>query len=207
MILHDGITFWNEIIKSVFFTSEYNMPLTEPKLATIAEYNALTEGAPYQLIGGELIMSPSPTLLHQRILRRIFLNLDSFVASKKNGEVFFAPLDVTLSDFDVYQPDILFIRKERLHLLKGERLSIAPDLVIEILSPSNAYYDLTRKKAIYCEYGVEEYWIVDPEQETIEILIKDGEYYRTEALLRKPALLQSPMFPGFSMKLEEVFAF
>ncbi|MFI5263740.1 MAG: Uma2 family endonuclease [Candidatus Kapaibacterium sp.] len=182
------------------------MPLTEPNLATIEDYNALEEGAPYQLIGGELVMSPSPTLFHQEILANIYSALRAFINKKELGKIYFAPLDVQLSNSDVYQPDILFIRKERLHLLEGDRISIAPDLVVEILSPSNAYYDLTRKKAMYCEHGVEEYWIVDPEQETIELLVKDGTYYRTEAIFRKPAELHSPMFPGFSMKLEEVFA-
>ena len=183
------------------------MPLTEPKLATIEDYNALPIGAPYQLIGGELIMSPSPTPFHQEISANLYTSLRTFVTSKSLGRVFLAPLDIRLTDYDVFQPDVMFVRKERVHLIGREKFNIIPDLVIEILSPSNAYYDLTHKKTMYCEHGVEEYWIVDPEQETIEILIKDGAYYRTEAIFRKPAELHSPMFPGFSMKLEEVFAF
>ncbi len=97
--------------------------------------------------------------------------------------------------------------KERAHLIGKKKFNIVPDLVIEILSPSNAYYDFTRKKEMYCEHGVSEYWIVDPEAETIEIMIKDGEFYRTESMVRKTGKLESPMFPGFSMKVEDVFAF
>ena len=183
------------------------MPLTEPKFATIADYEQLPEGAPYQLINGELIMSPSPTFFHQRISARILQKLAYFIQSNDLGTIATAPLDVTFSEFDVFQPDILFIRKERLHLIKSERVDIAPDLVIEILSPSNAYYDLTHKKNIYCQYGVEEYWVVDPEAQTIEIMRKDGDFYRTISSTRSPGVIESPMFPGFSAKTEEVFAF
>jgi Uma2 family endonuclease len=183
------------------------MLLTKTKSATIKDYEALPFRAPYQLIGGELIMSPSPTPYHQRISGILGFALTSFVESKRLGLIFVAPLDIRLTDGDVYQPDVMFVRKERVHLIGRDKFNIVPDLVIEILSPSNAYYDFTRKKAMYCEHGVEEYWIVDPEDQTIEIMIKDGEYYRTESLLRKPAVLESQMFPGFSMKLEEVFAF
>ncbi len=183
------------------------MLLTTTKPATIEDYEQLPEGAPYQLIGGELIMSPSPTPFHQKISRNLFHALDAFVDSRNLGCVLYAPLDIRLTDEDVYQPDIIFVRQERVHLIGRKKFNIVPDLVIEILSPSTAYYDYSPKKAKYCEHGVEEYWIVDPEEETIEIMIKNGEYYQTDALLRKPAFLQSQMFPGFSMKLEDVFAF
>jgi len=90
---------------------------------------------------------------------------------------------------------------------KPEKLPVIPDLVVEVLSPSNAYDDLTRKKATYCDSGVSEFWIIDPVGETIEILIKKGELFQTERFIRNPGLLESPMFPGFTMKLEELFAF
>jgi len=183
------------------------MLLTEKKRATIEDYERLPEGAPYQLIAGELIMSPSPTRFHQDISGVIEFALKLFIIPRDLGKIYDAPLDVELTDTDVYQPDILFIRKERLSLLQGDRIDIAPDLVIEILSPSTAYYDLKHKKEVYYQSGVQEYWIVDPADESIEIMVRDKEYYRTESLLRKTGVLQSPMFPGFSMKVEEVFVF
>jgi Uma2 family endonuclease len=184
------------------------MLFTNSKQATVEDYERLPEGAPYQLISGELIMSPSPTFFHQRIVTRLVELLSSFARKHKLGEIIAAPMDVYLTNEDVYQPDILFIRQVRISSIDlNDRIRIAPDLVIEVLSPSTAYYDFTRKKEIYCKQGVEEYWIVDPEDETIEIMVKDGPYYRTEALLRKPAMLHSAMFPGFSMKMEEVFSF
>jgi Uma2 family endonuclease len=183
------------------------MLLTEKKRSTIEDYERLPEGSPYQLIGGELIMTPSPTPFHQGISQNIELSLGAFVMSKKLGRLFSAPLDIKFSEYDVFQPDIIFVRKERLSLVGREKFNIIPDLVVEILSPSTAYYDLTHKKAVYYKYGVEEYWIVDPADETIEIMVKDSEFYRTESFFGKTNILQSLMFPGFSMKADEVFAF
>jgi Uma2 family endonuclease len=183
------------------------MSLTEPRFATIEDYERLPEGAPYQLIGGELIMSPSPTPFHQRISITLATILNTFVGTNDLGWVFEAPLDIQLSEEDVFQPDLIFVRKERVHLIGRTKFNIVPDLVIEILSPSNAYYDLTRKKTMYCEKDVREFWVIDPEAETIEIMVLDGSYYRTETLVRKPGTLQSPMFPGLNIKTEEVFAF
>jgi Uma2 family endonuclease len=152
-------------------------------------------------------MSPSVTSFHQWIQSNLVDALSPFVRSKKLGRIFVAPLDVFLTEDDVFQPDILFIRQDRLSEIDlNDRIHFAPDLVVEILSPSTAEYDYTRKKAIYCEGGVKEYWIVDPADETVEIMLKDGNYYRTEAILQAPALLESTMFPGFSMKIENVFA-
>jgi Uma2 family endonuclease len=183
------------------------MILTDKKRATIEDYEQLPEGAPYQLIGGELIMSPSPTRNHQDIASNIDFALKSFIIPRHLGRVYFAPLDVQLSDTDVYQPDILFIRQERLSLITSDRVNIAPDLVIEILSPSTAYYDLKHKKEVYYEHGVSEYWIVDPADESVEIMTRNGGFFRTESMQRKTGILHSPMFSDFSMKVEEVFAF
>ena len=181
--------------------------LTQEKEYTVQDYERLEEGAPYQLIGGELVMTPSPTPFHQSISLNLSTVLAPFVKSAGFGKLFAAPLDVYLSDEDVYQPDLIFIRAERMREVRKDKLRIVPDLVVEVLSPSTAYYDLTRKKEIYCACGVTEYWVIDPEQETIEIMIKRGDIYQTEKFLRKPASLESAMFPGFSMKLEDVFAF
>jgi Uma2 family endonuclease len=183
------------------------MLLTATKHYTTYDYEQLPEGVPYQLIGGELVMSPSPILLHQRIIRRLAFRLDYFIEQHELGEIVLSPMDVYFSDEDVYQPDLIFIRSENVPLLDpSDRIRIVPDLVIEVLSPSTGSYDYSRKKRVYCEHGVREYWIIDPDDTTIEIMVKDGEYYRTEAILRPPSLIESEMFPGFSMKVGEVFA-
>jgi Uma2 family endonuclease len=186
------------------------MLLTEPlpRTATLEEFESLPEKAPYQLIRGELIMSPSPTLFHQEIIGNLFGVLHQFVKSHHLGRMILSPMDLKLGPKDVYQPDLIFVRQENVpSLQRQERLTIVPDLVIEVLSPSTAYEDFTRKKSKYCECGVREYWIIDPLAETIEIMVKESEYYQTEALLRQPAVLESSMFPGFTMDLADVFRF
>jgi Uma2 family endonuclease len=183
------------------------MLLDIEKKATVQDYERLEEGAPYQLIGGELIMTPSPTAFHQSIIYRLILKLGNFVEQKRLGVILQSPIDVYLSDEDVYQPDLIFIRADRAKGLRKDKLRIVPDLVVEVLSPSTAYYDFTRKKEMYCARGVEEYWIVDPEAETIEVMIKQEEIYRTERLLHNSEILESTMFSGFSMKVEDIFVF
>jgi Uma2 family endonuclease len=180
---------------------------TLEKRATIEDYESLEEGAPYQLIAGELIMSPSPSFFHQSISMNLSIELGSFIKQKKIGVLIAAPIDVHLSDEDVYQPDLIFIRADRTRGIRKDKLRIIPDLVVEVLSPSTGYYDLTRKKEMYCSSGVTEYWIVNPEAETIEIMVKRGDIYQTEQFLHKTDTLESAMFPGFSMKIEDVFEF
>ena len=184
------------------------MLLTEEKLATYEDYELLDDGERYQLIGGELVMTPGASMYHQNIEGKLYAALLAYVTAKNLGMVFIAPLDVKLTEIDVYQPDMLFVKAGRLPRGgKPGKLTVIPDMVVEVLSTSNAYDDLTRKKNMYCESGVSEYWVVDPEEETVEILVKRGEFYQTERFIRNPGVLGSPMFPGFEMKLEELFAF
>jgi Uma2 family endonuclease len=183
------------------------MLLTTEKYFTVIDFERLPEGAPYQLIAGELIMSPSPTFLHQDIIQNIVERLSPFIRKNNLGKIVLSPMDVYLTEEDVYQPDLIFIRKENVHLLDpNDRIRFVPDLVIEVLSPSTGSYDYSRKKRIYCESGVREYWIIDPEDKTIEIMVKEGEFYQTVALLRPSTMLESSMFPEFSMKVEDVFS-
>ena len=177
---------------------------TETKSATIEDYERLPEGAPYQLIGGELIMTPSPTFSHQWILSNLFQALDTYAVSKNLGRFFCAPLDVRLGDEDVFQPDLIFIKKERLKLTGRKTLEIVPDLVIEILSLSTGYYDFTRKKAMYYEHGVEEYWIVDPESSTIEVFALIGGAYQAHSRGQSQARVSSRLLQGFEISFSEL---
>ena len=129
---------------------------------TYEDYRNLPEGAPYQLIEGELILTPSPMPYHQEISRELGFRLLTFVKKNDLGHVFYAPLDVYFSERDVYQPDILFIEKDRRKIIGKTKIEGSPDIVMEILSPSTAYYDLRKKFRVYAKQGVREYWIVDP---------------------------------------------
>ncbi|HEY3875434.1 MAG TPA: Uma2 family endonuclease [Candidatus Kapabacteria bacterium] len=183
------------------------MIATKEKRYTKEDYERLPEGAPYQLIGGELIMSPSPTFFHQRIISRINQTLGTYVRNHGLGEIIVSPMDVHLTEDDIYQPDALFIRADQLSgIAEDDRIHFVPDLAIEVLSPSTAYYDYSHKKTVYAERGVKEYWIVDPQDRTVEIMENENGIFSTVALFKETAMLESTMFPGFTMKVEEVFA-
>lgn len=125
-------------------------------------FQGLPEGTLAQLIENNIIMSPSPLFRHQEVLNEINFQLQAFVKKEHLGQVLVAPLDVYLDKQNVFQPDILFVSKERLHLMEENGLHGAPDMVIEILSPSTAKNDLGIKKEVYERSGVKEYWVVDP---------------------------------------------
>lgn len=135
---------------------------------TVEDYLHLGEtGTPCQLINGELMMSPAPSILHQIISKRIFKLLDK--EAEKGGDVFYAPIDLYIDRKNVYQPDLVYISKSNKGIISTRGIEGVPDLVVEILSPSNIFTDRYFKKKTYREIGVKEYWIVDPGNQTIEI--------------------------------------
>ncbi|MHB1644896.1 MAG: Uma2 family endonuclease [bacterium] len=141
-----------------------------PDKYTAKDYFNLPEGSPYQLIEGELIMTPSPSLTeHQIISKNLELAIYSQVKKNKLGLALDAPIDVYLNNKNAYQPDIIFISNKNKDIIKKHGIDGAPDLVIEILSPSNSYYDVRLKKDIYEKSGVTEYIIVDPRTKSIDI--------------------------------------
>lgn len=130
--------------------------------ATVEDYKKLPEGAPFELIEGHLVKEPSPEYLHQKVSMYLSSEMHQFVKAEDLGEVLAAPIDVYLDQENVFQPDILFIAKENLSLIEKDGIHGPPDIVIEILSPSNAYHDVSTKLRIYEKYGVKEYFIADP---------------------------------------------
>lgn len=176
------------------------------KKYTVDDYMMLEEGAPFQLINYDLIMSPSPIPLHQVISVRVVQAFSNFLDSKNDGGFLVsAPMDVKFDEGNVLQPDILYISEGRKSEIIKDRIEGAPDLVIEILSPSNAYYDLRQKKDIYEKYGVKEYIIIDPIQENADLyVLKDSTYYLQQKA-QKNELLNSVLLKGFSLDLSKIF--
>ena len=138
-----------------------------PPRTILQAYRSLPEGTTAQLIQNHIIMSPAPLDKHQAILMELSAELFFFVKSKELGTTRVAPYDVFLDRQNAFQPDIIFISKEQLHLIDKDGFYGAPDLVIEILSPTTAKYDLEEKKDVYERYGVKEYWIVDPADNSV----------------------------------------
>ena len=150
--------------------------LTQP-----ATYETLLEtpddGRRYEIHEGELIVSPSPAWWHQRVVVRLAYEFEFHVREHElGGTVLASPLDVRFAPHNIYQPDIVYVSPARRHILR-DRMPVegAPDLVVEVLSPSNRTYDQTQKAEAYARFGVLEYWIVDPESRRIEVLgLQDG---------------------------------
>src|SRR5699024_8583324 len=142
--------------------------MTKPPRTMMEVFRSLPEGTLVQLIENNIVMSPAPLDRHQRILSEIYLQLGAFVKKNQLGETRMAPYDVYLGNKNALQPDILFISNERKSLIEEDGLHGAPDLVIEILSPSTAKFDLEEKKDVYERFGVKEYWIVEPASRSVQ---------------------------------------
>jgi Uma2 family endonuclease len=179
----------------------------QKRKSTYEDYLKTPDDQRYELIEGELIMTPSPVPYHQWLLKNIGFALESFVREKKMGKLFYAPCDVHLDNENVLQPDILFISKERLNIIGEKNIQGAPDLVIEILSESTAYLDMVKKKRLYAQLGVKEYWIIDPGEKTAETYsLKDNSFVLTKRFAEKD-VLESTLLPGLKIKLSHIFAF
>jgi len=180
------------------------MTLVKAKRLTIEYYKILPEGSPYQLIEGELVMTPAPNPRHQIILGNIVEKIRHFVKGK--GIAIFSPVDVYLDDENAFQPDLIFISNERMENIKKDGIYGAPDLVIEILSPSTARYDLREKFRIYEKHGVLEYWIVDPDINSIEIYTKEKGHFSLTTRAENKGEVGSVLLKGFVVSLDEIFA-
>lgn len=170
---------------------------------TYEDYLLMPEDRRYELIEGDIYMVPSPTTRHQRIAGRIYRRLTDFAEDRNLGEVLTAPLDVKFSQYDVVQPDLLFVTKERSNILR-DRVEGAPDLLIEILSPDSRSRDLTLKRKLYFRHGVQEYWIVDPEGKAIEVLSPGQRDFRVAGIYRVGEILQSQLMPDLRIHLAEI---
>ncbi len=163
------------------------------------------EGKHYELLDGDLIMTPSPSWKHQQVAGKLEMRLRLFVEQHRLGRVADAPLDVVMGE-DVVQPDILFISRRRSEVIREQEVRGAPDLVVEVLSPSTGKRDRTYKKTLYARLGVREYWLVDPAGEAVEVLVAEGEGFRQFGLYGKGETLRSSILEGLEIRLEEVFA-
>lgn len=156
------------------------------------------------LLEGEIFMVPAPIPEHQDVSRNIEFLLLQFVKKKKLGKIYNSPIDVYFDEYNTLQPDILFISKKRLSIIKKKKIEGAPDLVMEILSENNPKHDLTVKKDIYAKYGVKEYWILDPLEKSIIIYQNKGGVFELISQAKK-GNIASKLLSGFSVSLSEVF--
>ncbi len=177
-----------------------------PPPITRHDYEEMPEGPPYfQVIEGDLLMSPAPNIFHQALAGRIYSLVQRFLEKKPIGKVLIAPLDVFLSETNVYQPDVIFVSNQRRSILTEHGLEGAPDLVVEVLSPGTARFDKGSKRKIYARTGVRELWLVHPDSQLIEVYRLDRDAATPTAVYGSNAVLKSPLLPGLRIRTASVF--
>ena len=159
----------------------------------------------YEIVDGELFVSPAPKTLHQRIVANLLTTLHQYVRQQRLGEVLVAPVDVVFAKGTVLEPDVLFVSTSRLHYIGEDNLSGPPDLAVEVISESTRRLDREVKLKQYALYGVSEYWLVDPEGNTVEVFrLREGEY-ELAARLGFGDTLTSPLFPGLQFAVASLW--
>ena len=174
------------------------------KKLTYRDYLLLPEepGYRYEVLGGELVKEPSPSVLHQRVSRRLQRMLeDYFEKNDPEGETFDAPLDVTLQDVTVVQPDLFYVAGDQKHIIQETRIDGPPALVVEIISPFTGRKDRVQKMRIYQQARVQHYWLVSPLESTLECFALRGGLYALVAAGMDDDIIKHPDFAGLSIPL------
>ncbi len=197
--------------------SLYPQPLPAPALPpgyqwppqgqwTYEDYCRLPEdGWIYEIITGELFMSPVPLTRHQRCKVRLVYAMFDFVQEHDAGEVLDAPIDVLLPGLTTpVQPDIVFVAKANADIVKEERIEGVPDLMVEVLSPWNWIVDRHKKFAVYAKAGVREYWIVDPKARSIELFVLKEGAFELVGKYGVGKTVKSRVLKGFAVAVKEV---
>jgi Uma2 family endonuclease len=170
---------------------------------TYAEFERLPvgDGNRYEIIAGELVVSPGPGLPHQEIVGRLHLRLRPFVDAHRLGRVILSAFDVLFAEGDYLVPDLLFVRSERASIVRKRGVEGAPDLVVEIVSPATGFRDRGIKLDRYAHYGVAEYWVIDPRAERIDVyrLLEDAE---RPAVLTSGTLEWQPVAGGPTLAID-----
>ena len=181
---------------------------TRPTLPmTYHEYALLPQDRNrYEVIEGELYMTPSPSLAHQNVVTELGSMLLQHVSTHRLGKVYVAPLDVVLTETNVLQPDILFLRAGRVPPRDAKNVTVAPDLVVEVVSPASVEQDREIKMQVYARHGVPHYWIVDPDARTLEMYTLSGGAYGPAARFSGDATATTALFPSPNIPLAGLWA-
>ena len=167
------------------------------------------DGKRHELIDGEHYVTPSPNIRHQAILGNLYFLIRSWLEQHPVGRAFMAPLDVVISNFDVVEPDLLFVSRERApDILTVKHVTGAPDIVVEIGSPATRKRDETIKRRLYERSGVAEYWVIDPDLEVVRVYRnQDGRFGRPVELRAESGdVLATPHLEGLEIELTRIFA-
>lgn len=175
------------------------------KKTTYTDYVKIDDRNRYEVFNGELRMVPAPSTNHQFISRDLEILVWNFVSKNGLGEVLDAPVDVVFDDEEVYQPDIVFIKRDRQGIIERDAIHGVPNIIMEIVSPSSIFYDTVEKKEIYRKYGVNEYWLVFPEEKAIEVFVlENGEYWEF-CRCKKNGCVTSKILEGLKIYAKDIF--
>lgn len=161
------------------------------------------DGKRYEILGGDLAVSPSPNRKHQNVIRRLSAFFIA-VESQGYGRWYPAPFDVVLDDYNVVEPDLLFVRTEHRERVTEAHVQGPPDLIVEVLSPSTRERDLGVKAHLYARFGVNEYWVVDPDAKTLTAYQLTSAGYEPHGPLRCGETFVSPLFPDTALSIADV---
>ena len=173
---------------------------------TYEDYANTPDDERYELIDGELIMSESPIIAHQDNRMKLGNRMTNFVERNDAGVVYLPDTDVVLSDTDVVQPDIMFISKERQHIIGEANIQGAPDFVVEILSPSTERRDWGVKRELYAKHGVKEYWIADPANKIVWVMLLNNDVLEIQQTCYPGDTIASSVLAGFTVEVDDIFA-
>jgi Uma2 family endonuclease len=179
---------------------------SHPVILTYDDYRRLPEdGRRYELLEGNLHVTPAPLTIHQRVSRNLEFVLHEHVRNRDLGEVLDAPVDVILGRTTVLQPDLLFVERGRLGMISERGIEGPPQLVVEILSPSTEETDRGPKQHLYARYGVRYYWIADPVARTLTEMRRERNAYTVVATHCVPERVTTELFPDLVVDLGEIF--
>jgi Uma2 family endonuclease len=181
---------------------------TTARRLTLEDLEALPEEHPgdrHELIDGELFVSPVPLLNHQIVSMNLVRALDRHVVDEQLGMVFSAPTGVRLAEDTLVIPDVCFVSRSRLQQLGAKGVVGPPDLIVEILSPGTRRRDLGLKRALYRRFKVPEYWIVDPDEQSVTGLTLTDDRYEVVPV-SEDGMIRSRVLPGLKLPIEQVFA-
>jgi Uma2 family endonuclease len=163
------------------------------------------DGNRYEVIDGELYMTPPPSLAHQHAVSRLLIALGAFVSEHGLGHVYVAPLGVVLERSSGVQPDLVFVSAARVEIMSDRGIEGAPDLAVEVLSPSTESRDRGIKMRRYAAAGVQHYWIIDPRRKTLEAFRLEAEGYVPVSSLTNDAIFEAELFPGLIIRLADLW--
>ena len=179
----------------------------EEKKITVEEFfeMELEEGYFYELINGQIVKKQAPSPPHQEAVTNASTLINNFIKEKDLGKCYVSPIDVFFDKHNNTQPDVLFIKKDRLFIITRDGIMGQPDLIVEVLSPSTYRNDRTSKKDLYCQFGVPEYWIVDPNNQAIEVYTLENNSYTMSSFAIETGEIESKVLEGFKMNIVSVF--